>query len=179
MSKLLNKFIETGSATCTLEKNILSVKGQLGELHVSIPEYMKYVETDGKIKLSVKDDYVLNKAERCMVGTTFATVRNSVIGVVKGHQKTLIIDGVGYKATVKGNVLVLNVGKSHDVNLDIPKGMNITVNKNNIDVSYYDIHKLGDFCDKVYKTKPVEPYKLKGIRYKDQHIVRKAGKAGK
>ena len=97
-------------------------------------------------------------------------------GVTEGFQKTLIIEGVGYRAAVNGNTLNLKVGFSHDVDLEIPADLKVEVEKNNIKISGIDIEKVGLFASKVRLVKKPEPYKGKGIRYSDEVIIRKEGK---
>lgn len=103
-----------------------------------------------------------------------------MVGVSKGFDKKLLLVGVGYRATVEGNVLVLNLGFSHLVKMEIPEGIQVTVEENTrITVSGYDKSAIGQFAASVRKWRPPEPYKGKGVRYADEIVRRKEGKAGK
>lgn len=103
-----------------------------------------------------------------------------VVGVSKGFDKKLLLVGVGYRATVEGKVLVLNLGFSHPVNMEIPEGIQVKVEENTrITVSGYDKSAVGQFAASVRKWRPPEPYKGKGVKYADEIIRRKEGKAGK
>ncbi|MDD4123024.1 MAG: 50S ribosomal protein L6 [Candidatus Pacebacteria bacterium] len=106
---------------------------------------------------------------------------NNIVGVSKGFEKTLIIEGIGYKAEIKGNELVLHVGYSHPVSVQIPENLNVSVEKNVIKVSGISKQEVGDFAAKIKKVRKTNPYSGKGIKYTGEYVIRKSGKklAGK
>lgn len=165
--------IPTG-VTVTVEENVVTVKGAKGELkldlvkgmNVKIEENKLTVETDGKSKFS-----------NAMHGTTNALIKNMIKGVSEGYEKGLEILGVGYRFQVRGNVLVVNAGYSHPVEVAIPQGLTIEqVSNTEITVKGIDKELVGEFAAKVRKVRKPEPYKGKGVRYKDEFIRRKEGK---
>jgi large subunit ribosomal protein L6 len=110
---------------------------------------------------------------------TRSLVANMIIGVNQGFERTLIINGIGYRAEVKGNTIVLNVGYSNPVEFDLPEGVAATIERNTIvKLTSIDKEKLGLAAAAIRKIRPPEPYKGKGIKYAEEHIRRKAGKAG-
>lgn len=113
---------------------------------------------------------------RALWGTYAAHARNMVAGVSEGFKKVLEIEGVGYRAELKGNKLVLLMGFSHPVEMEIPAGLTVTVEKNVVTVSGHDKEAVGQFAANVRKVKKPEPYKGKGIRYQGEYIIRKQGK---
>jgi large subunit ribosomal protein L6 len=100
-------------------------------------------------------------------------------GVSNGYKKELEINGIGYRAEVKGNALVMKIGFSHDVIMESPEGITVEVNGNKVTVSGADKQKVGQFAAEIREKRPPEPYKGKGIKYVDEYIRRKEGKAGK
>ena len=112
-----------------------------------------------------------------MWGTTRSIINSAIIGVSTGHNKTLELTGVGFRANLKGNILNLQIGYSHDVSYKIPDGINILVEKNTtIKISGIDKELVGKVTSEIKKLKPVEPYKGKGIKEKGQYVLRKEGK---
>ena len=112
-----------------------------------------------------------------MWGTTRSIINNAIIGISTGHNKTLELTGVGFRANLKGNILNLQIGYSHDVSYKIPDGINILVEKNTtIKISGIDKELVGKVTSEIKKLKPVEPYKGKGIKEKGQYVLRKEGK---
>ena len=116
------------------------------------------------------------KQARSLWGTFSAHVKNMIHGVSEGFEKKLEIEGVGYRAEMKGNALALNVGYSHPVELEVPEGLTATVEKNVITITGADKEALGQFAANVRKVRPPEPYKGKGIHYQGEYIIRKQGK---
>jgi len=112
-------------------------------------------------------------------GTYRALINNAVIGLSKGFAKSLEVNGVGYKVAVKGKMLELQLGYSHPINYDIPEGLEISVEKNTIHVKGANKQQVGQAAAIIRGFRVPEPYKGKGIRYTDEHIVRKAGKTAK
>lgn len=155
------------------EKEIL-IKGPKGELRVPIFDGFK-VELDGN-SLKVIPPQSQKKSTFAFWGTLRALIANAVKGVSEGFEKKLEIEGIGYRANVEGNTLVLNLGFSHPVRFEIPKGITITVEKNLITVTGVDKQLVGQTAAKIRSFREPEPYKGKGIHYLGEHIRRKAGK---
>jgi large subunit ribosomal protein L6 len=120
-----------------------------------------------------------SKESSAFWGTYRALINNAVVGLDAGFQKSLEINGVGYRAAVKGNVLELQLGYSHPINYDIPEGLDISVEKNLIHVKGADKQAVGQAAAIIRGFRKPEPYKGKGVKYTDEHIVRKAGKTAK
>ncbi|MBU6426764.1 50S ribosomal protein L6 [Patescibacteria group bacterium] len=152
---------------------VMAVKGPLGELRMPFKEGVKITIADGKILFEPAADTI---RVRELWGSYAAHTRNMIAGVNKPYEKKLAIEGIGYKADVKGNELVLSVGFSHQVNLPIPAGVKVVSDKNGIAVSGIDKEKVGQFAAVIRATKKPEPYLGKGIRYADEIIRRKQGK---
>jgi len=171
---------------------------RLGKIPVVIPSGVEVTYTDGlltvkgpnatlakpmKSDVNIKiegSEVVLSPgdtpAAKALWGTYAAHMRNMITGVTEGFTRILEIEGVGYRAEVKGKEIVLNVGFSHPVNLDIPEGINVEVVKSEIILKGADKDALGQFAANVRKVKKPEPYKGKGIRYQGEYIIRKQGK---
>jgi large subunit ribosomal protein L6 len=155
----------------------LEVKGKFGTLQRTIPEGIEIEETDGLLIVSLSNGTRANKA---LHGLYRTLINNMVIGVSEQFLITLILQGVGYRASVQGKSLTLNLGFSHPVNIDIPDNITVEVSQNTtIDIKGCDKEQLGLFAAKVRSWRPPEPYKGKGILYKGEKILRKAGKSGK
>ncbi|RXK03973.1 50S ribosomal protein L6 [Arcobacter sp. CECT 8989] len=143
------------------------------------------VETHGRVEAEVADNQVVltkvgeTKESAAFWGTYRALINNAVEGLSKGFQKSLEINGVGYRAAVKGKVLELQLGYSHPINYDIPEGLDISVEKNIIHVKGADKQQVGQAAAIIRGFRKPEPYKGKGVKYTDEHIVRKAGKTAK
>ena len=138
---------------------------------------MKIVLEEGQILVKRPDD---SKKNRGLHGLTRALINNMVEGVTNGFEKKLEVNGVGYRAQKKGKELVMNLGFSHQVVMQEIEGITVTVDGQNlIIVSGPDKQKVGQFAAIIREKRPPEPYKGKGIKYVDEHIVRKVGKAGK
>jgi len=120
-----------------------------------------------------------SREHRAFWGTYRALANNIVTGLTTGYTKQLEINGVGYRAAVKGKVLNLQLGHSHDINFDLPEGLEATVEKNVITLKSHDKQLLGASAAKIRSFRPPEPYKGKGVKYMEEHIVRKAGKTAK
>lgn len=161
----------------SITDNIVNVKGPKGELTVPIHRKVKVEHADGQIKVSVSNPE--DKRQRALWGTMRALINNAVIGVKDGFEKKLEIVGVGYKAGVSGSKLVLSLGFSHPVEMEIPEGLNVAVEKNTITVSGSSRQVVGEFAATVRSKRKPEPYKGKGIKYAGEVIRRKAGKVVK
>ena len=118
-----------------------------------------------------------NETSNIMWGTTRSVINSALIGVSRGHEKVLELTGVGFRANLKGNILNLQLGFSHDVSYDIPEGIKASVEKSTvIKISGIDKELVGKVSSEIKKLKPVEPYKGKGIKEKGQYVLRKEGK---
>ncbi|MDO9267173.1 MAG: 50S ribosomal protein L6 [Sulfurimonas sp.] len=120
-----------------------------------------------------------SRAHRAFWGTYRALAQNVVIGLTTGYTKALEINGVGYRAAVNGSVLNLQLGYSHDINYELPEGIEAVVEKNVITLKSHDKQSLGQSAAEIRSFRPPEPYKGKGVKYVEEHIVRKAGKTSK
>jgi len=119
------------------------------------------------------------REDRAFWGTYRALAANIVKGLTEGFERKLEINGVGYRAAVKGKVLNLQLGHSHDINYDIPEGVEVVVDKNVISLKGINKQQLGQMAAEIRAFRPPEPYKGKGVKYVEEHIVRKAGKTSK
>ncbi len=156
----------------------IRVKGPKGELERTFPAVVAFEMEDGTVVVKRHTD---EKFDRSMHGTARAVLNNMVVGVSEGFTKILEIQGVGYRAEMQGENLVLHVGYSHPVIMEPPKGITFAVGERNviITVSGYDREEVGQQAALVRRTRPPEPYKGKGVRYQGEKVRRKAGKAGK
>ena len=161
------------------------VKVESGKLVVTGPKGSRELTVNDKIfTTTVSDDNSINLKQNnkndnssIMWGTTRSIINNAIIGVSTGHNKTLELTGVGFRANLKGNILNLQIGYSHDVSYKIPDGINILVEKNTtIKISGIDKELVGKVTSEIKKLKPVEPYKGKGIKERGQYVLRKEGK---
>ena len=154
------------------------VKGPKGELSHTFPSEMKIKFENGQIVVKRPSD---QKEHKALHGMTRAIINNMVTGVSQGFEKILEINGVGYRAELEGKTLVLSVGYSHKVPIEPPEGITFDVDARTrqIKVMGYDKQVVGQIASEIRKVRPPEPYKGKGIKYIDERIRRKAGKAGK
>jgi large subunit ribosomal protein L6 len=161
--------------TVTLEGDTLAVKGPKGELRRKVNPKVRVEVKEDRIVVSVSDD---SRESRSFHGLYRVLVSNMVTGVTKGFEKILDIVGVGYKAELTGRTAVFNLGYSHPVQYDLPDGIDAQIDKTRITLSGIDKELLGKAAAKIRSFKKPEPYKGKGIKYIDEVIRRKAGKAG-
>ncbi len=174
MSRLGKTGIEIPNGTqITVEGDILKVKGPKGELALDIAKEIEIKVENNKVIFIPRGDEPKHKK---LWGTMAAKVRNMVLGVNTPYVKKLIIEGVGYKYEVRGKEIVLNVGFSHPVSIQIPDGINVVVEKSEMTITGIDKDLVGQFSAKIRDVKKPEPYKGKGIRYSDEIIRRKQGK---
>jgi len=174
MSRIGQKPIEIPEKTeVTVNAESVSVKGPLGELSLDYRPEIKIEIEDGKIRLSPKKEGFKTKA---LWGTYSSLISNMIEGVNNGYKKKLIIEGVGYKAEMKGQILVLSIGFSHLVEMPVPEGLKVEAEKGTILIGGIDKHLVGKFAASIRSKKVPEPYKGKGIRYDDEVIRRKEGK---
>ncbi len=163
-----------------ISAGLITVRGPKGEISIKVGDKATVEEKGGQILVKPKDD---TKKSRALWGTYRALLNNMIKGVSAGFEKTLVYEGIGFKSEVKqdssvesGKILELNVGFTHPVRILAPKGIDFRVEKNQIIVSGIDKELVGQTAANIRKVKPPEPYKGKGIRYKDEIILRKAGK---
>lgn len=161
----------------SLDGNKMTVNGPKGVLSQILHERISIaVETD-QINVTRPSD---EKQDRALHGLTRSLINNMVVGVTTGFKKNLEINGVGYRAEIAGNVLTLSLGYSHPVVYTLPEGISVEVEKQTkLSVMGIDKQLVGSAAAKIRSFREPEPYKGKGIKYADEHIVRKAGKAGK
>lgn len=175
MSKLAKKPIPIPNGVeAKLIDGVLEFSGKEGKLTIKIPDFVSVDLKDGQLFLKLTNR---NKQSRANIGTAAALIKNAINGVSQGFQKTLGLEGIGFRATLEGNSLILNVGFSHPVKYTPPAGIKITVEKNTvIKVSGIDKALVGQAAAEIRKIWPPEPYQGKGIRYQGEVIRRKAGK---
>lgn len=179
MSRIGKKPVEIPKGVSAVKTdNILKIKGPKGELSHSFHPNLSVEIKEGEIFIGRSDDTKVNKA---LHGLTRALIQNMVSGVIKEYQKTLDIVGVGYRAELKGKNLLINIGYSHPIYFIPPDGVTLqTPTPTQIVISGIDKQLVGLVAAKIRSIREPEPYKGKGIKYIDEHIVRKAGKtAGK
>jgi large subunit ribosomal protein L6 len=154
----------------------ISVSGKKGNLEREILPELEVSMKDQEIIVENRDN---SKRTNAFRGMTRSLINNMVVGVHEGFKKTLIVEGVGYKVNISGKTLTLNVGFSNPVEFPVPEGIQINVDgTNKIIVESIDKELLGLTSARIREIRKPEPYKGKGIRYEDEHIVRKVGKAG-
>ncbi len=156
-----------------LNGNTILVKGTKGELSVPVLDNISVDIADGVATVVPANK---NKRTRQAWGTVRALLAQAVIGVTTGFSKKLEMNGVGYRASVKGTVLSLQLGFSHDVDYPIPADLNIAVDGNVITIEGIDSQQVGQVASEIRAYRPPEPYKGKGLRYLGEHILRKEGK---
>jgi len=156
----------------------VQVKGPKGELQHTFPADMEIKLDDGEVTVARPTD---EPNHRALHGMTRALINNMVVGVSSGFSKVLEINGVGYRAGLEGKNLILNVGYSHSVTVEPPEGIEFEIDERTrqITIKGYDKQVVGHIAADIRKVRPPEPYKGKGIKYLDERIRRKAGKAGK
>ncbi|MCQ2609966.1 MAG: 50S ribosomal protein L6 [Lachnospiraceae bacterium] len=168
--------IPAGVTVDIKEKNNVTVKGPKGTLsYTFVPEMDIKVEGTEVIVTRPNDE----KRNKSLHGLTRTLIQNMVHGVTEGYEKTLEINGVGYRAAKQGKKLTLTLGYSHPVIMDDPEGIETKVEENIIKISGIDKAKVGQYAAEIRDKRGPEPYKGKGIKYTDEHIIRKVGKTGK
>ena len=169
--------IPAGVNVDVAENNTVTVKGPKGELKRTLPAEMEIKMEDGQLTVSRPNDL---KKMKSLHGLTRTLINNMIVGVTEGYEKKLEVNGVGYRAQKSGKTLTLNLGYSHPVEMTDPEGIETVVDGQNIIiVKGIDKEKVGQFAAEIRDKRRPEPYKGKGIKYADETIRRKAGKAGK
>ena len=168
--------IPAGVTIDIAENNTITVKGPKGTLSRVLSPDMEIKVEGAEIVVNRPNDL---KRSKSLHGLTRTLINNMVIGVTQGYEKSLEINGVGYKAAKEGKKLVLSLGYSHPVNMMDPEGIESTVDNNKIIIKGIDKEKVGQYAAEIRDKRRPEPYKGKGIKYSDEVIRRKAGKTGK
>lgn len=169
--------VPAGVTVDIAENNKVTVKGPKGELTRVLPAEMGIKLEGNELIVTRPNDLKKNKS---LHGLTRALLHNMVVGVTDGFQKTLLITGVGYRASMQGKTLNLALGYSHPINVETPEGLEIEVPEaTKIVVKGISKEKVGQLAAEIRGYRPPEPYKGKGIRYENEHIIRKVGKTGK
>ena len=155
----------------------ITVKGKFGILQTKIPDAIDIKQDNNTLNVILKNE---TRSVRSLHGLYRTLINNMIIGVSEQFEITLILKGVGYRAAIQGKEIVLNLGYSHPVKINIPSNISIDVIQNTtIHLKSCDKEKLGLFASNIRAWRRPEPYKGKGILYKNEQIIRKAGKAGK
>ena len=176
MSRLGKLPIEIPAGTkARIEGGFIIVNGPKGELKEKMHDQVKVIINEKEIIVDIVNKE--NKKEKALWGLYRSLINNMVTGVNKPFEKKLEINGVGYRAAVSGNTLLLNVGYSHQVEFILPKGISAIVEKNIITLSGIDKQAVGENAAQIRRVRKPEPYKGKGIKYIDEVIRRKAGKS--
>jgi large subunit ribosomal protein L6 len=163
------------SVTIDIDDNTVRVKGPKGELSRSVPSQISITREDGVLRVERASD---EPTQRSLHGLTRSLIANMVTGVTDGFSRRLEVNGVGYRAAVSSGALVLQVGYSHPVLVPAPEGITFAVQGNAILITGADKELVGEVAAQVRRVRPPEPYKGKGIKYAEEVIRRKAGKAG-
>jgi len=158
----------------TISDNLVAVKGPKGELSEKILKGLAVNQNENQVVITQS---VINPDTQKQFGLQRTLIDNMIQGVSEGFKKELEINGVGFRAQMKGTILELSLGFSHPVEFKAPEGIEISVNQNIITITGFDKQKVGATAANIRKLKKPEPYKGKGIKYIDEHIRRKAGKA--
>ena len=154
----------------------ITLKGSKGTISFKFPPNISMQKEDENLKIVLKAN---SQKEIAFAGLTYRSVANNMIGVSKGFEKRLLIKGVGYRWNIDGKKLKMQVGFSHDTSFDIPEGIEMNINKENIlTVSSFNKQLVGQVAAEIKSFRPIEPYKGKGISIEGQHIIKKAGKSG-
>ena len=175
MSRIAKNSIKiSNDINCNFNDGIFLAKGKLGEMKMTINSNFTIDIKDESLTIIPKDKKNKNDPNW---GTTRALVANIIHGVSVGFEKTLELNGTGYRASISGNILKLQLGYSHDINYEVPEGVKVLCPKPNIiKLSSYDKEKLGAAAAKIRSYRKPEPFKGKGIKYSDEFIFRKEGK---
>ena len=179
MSRIGNKVIQVpANVTVTVSpENYVVVKGPKGQLEYQYNKNLTIKLEGSELSVTRPNDEIFS---RKIHGTTRALIQNMITGVVDGFKKQLEIRGVGYRALLQGNTVVLSMGFSHPVELEIPEGVTVTIPKNtDVIIEGIDKQAVGEFAAKIRSVRKPEPYLGKGIRYVGEYVPRKAGKTAK
>ena len=175
MSRVGKKLIDLPEGIdISIVHNGITIKGSKGELNANFPNTVKLEKEKDKVRVVPLNE---SKSAKASWGMARTIINNMVTGVSKGFSKVLEINGVGYRASIEGNILTLQLGYSHDIKLAIPEDLEVKCSKpTEIIVSGIDKQKVGQFASEIRKLRKPEPYKGKGIKYQEELIRRKEGK---
>ena len=184
MSRILGRLhnVRVGSSAITIpadvtlsnDGGVIVVKGKNGELSTSLHSDVELSVADNVATLKPVRD---TRQAKALWGTMRSNLNNMVLGVTEGFTRKLEINGVGYRAAMQGNKLVLSLGFSHPVEMEVPAGLKVAVENNtSVTITGADKQLLGQFASEVRAKRPPEPFKGKGVKYADEYIVRKEGK---
>ncbi len=175
MSRIGNrKLVIPDGVTATVDGQNIAVKGPKGELNLTFSELISVKVVDNTIECTRANE---TKEAKSLHGTTNSLIENMITGVSKGFEKGLEINGVGYRFNVSGNKLTVTAGFSHPVVIEVPSGLTVEqVSNTEITVKGIDKQRVSEFAANIRKWRKPEPYKGKGIRYKDERVRRKEGK---
>jgi len=162
--------------TITVDDNEIKVVGPKGQLTQFTLDGINIEQSEGKLTVARIDDEIVNKSRHGLMRTL---INNMVVGVTQGFSKKLEINGVGFRVALVGNKLKLNIGFSHEVEYTLPPEITAQVEQNTITISGISKQQVGQVAAEIRALKKPEPYKGKGIKYIDEHIIRKSGKSGK
>ena len=174
MSRIANAPIKLPKGVeASMNDGAISVKGSKGDLDLAIHHFVDVAQEGEELKVSAKEE---SRQAGALAGTFRALINNMVVGVTQGFSKELQIIGVGYQAQVQGQRLQLQLGYSHEIIFDIPEGITVTANRTEVKIDGIDKQLVGAVAAKIRSFRPPEPYKGKGIRYKDEYVRSKQGK---
>ena len=175
MSRVGKKPVELPEGiTVAISSNEITIKGKKGELNATFPDTIKLQKNQDKITIVPLNE---TKNAKSAWGMTRTIVNNMVLGVSEGYTKNLEINGVGYRASIEGNILTLQLGYSHDIKLAIPGDLDVKcIKPTEVSVNGINKQKVGQFASEIRKLRKPEPYKGKGIKYQNEFIRRKEGK---
>ena len=178
MSKIGRKPIDIGATNVEVSGQTVRYKGSKGSGVYELPDFITVALDDKKLKLTVPKEK-LNRETNDTWGMHRALLANAIIGADKGFEKQLKIIGLGYKAALAGNKIVLTLGFSHKIDVPLPKEVSLEIDKTGQLLTFksHDRALLGEICDQIRALRPPEPYKGTGVRYANEEVARKAGKA--
>lgn len=162
--------------TITAEDAWITVSGPKGELKQFTMPGINVVQEESTVTVTRDSDSKIHRSKHGLMRTLIA---NMITGVTEGFVKNLEVNGVGFKVNMQGSTLNMSLGFSHDINYEVPQGITVTTDQNKIQVSGINKQHVGQIAAEIRAFKKPEPYKGKGIKYEDEHIIRKAGKSGK
>lgn len=166
----------TEGVEVNLSQEEIVVKGSKGSMTFKFPNNVSMEKENNNLKIVLKTN---SQKEIAFAGLTYRSVQNNMIGVSKGFEKKLFIKGVGYRWNIDGKKLKMQVGFSHDTSFDIPEGVEMNINKENVlTINSFNKQLVGKVAAEVKSFRPIEPYKGKGISIEGQHVIKKAGKSG-
>ena len=168
-----NPIIIPENVDVVINNNSISVKGPKGSLSFDFHNYIEVIKSDGQLLIKRKTD---DREQKALHGTTRQIINNMVTGVTVGFAKELEIIGVGYQAQMQGKRLHLQLGFSHEIIFDLPENISVNANRTEVKIEGVDKQLVGAVAAKIRSFRPPEPYKGKGVRYKNEYVRSKQGK---